>query len=415
MVYNKRLQKYQGGGVAKRGRFASTVSKYALRGAANLVPYGRQALALYRGARKVSSFFKKSARDTNNNDRNPSAPVETGYAVGHSAFTSTKGRKRMSKKAFKKKARWEVKVRAAVTGSSKFQQYFQNCILGPTASADVMNYFEIPIMAGKSYTFPGTSTDANNILFRVNVDEGDFIPAADIAVNAVTSRQLLVGQTPTYTAVSGTNSSSAAAKFLVYGYMLEYNFQNLQTYPVTLEIFELTCIQDYVPSADNAVFGATATNFTGPTGMMVAAGTANTTRQAAVAASGTQIAVSPVAIGVTPFLFGDVGQYMRVVRSHVHVLDPSQILRLQKPYKFKRPISVQDMSGVVFKKGFSHLICGTVRSTAIGAGNYAGALAGVVAGAGGFTHSYVVNYNKRFIVKPLDTGNQSLGMRNQVL
>lgn len=407
--------KYQGGGLAKRSRFGG-IAKYAAKGAMSLVPYGRQALALYRGARKVSNFFKKSRPDSNNNDRNPSAPVETGYAVGHSAFTTTRRQKRMSKKAFKKKARWEVKVRAAVTGSAKFQQYFQNCILGPTAAVDVMSWWEIPIMAGKVYAFPGTSTDANNILYRVNNDEGDFVPAADIALNATTSRQLMSGQTPVYTAVSGTNSNSASAKFVVYGYSLEYNVQNIQTVPITVEIFEVTCIKDYVTNGSNAVFSTGNESFSNPTGsMMSAANAANVTREAAVAASGTQIAVSNVAVGVTPFLFRDVGEYMRVVRSHVHVLDPSQILRLQKVYKFKRPIAVQDLSGVVFKKGVSHVICGSVRSTAIGAGNYAGPLAGVAAGAGGFTHSYVVNYNKRFIIKPLDTGNNSLGMRNQVL
>lgn len=418
----KRLMKYQGGGLAKRSRFGG-VARYAASAALSAVPYGRAALGAYRGAKVLYRAFRGSrsgggggsGNSNKRTDNQPAQPVETGQAYGHSAYTTTKRQKKVSKKSFKKKKRWELKVRTAVNGSSKFQQYFQNCILGDTTAADVMSWWEIPIMAGAMYDFPGTSTDANNIYFRVNNDEGDFIPAGDIAANSNWSRQTLTGQTVAGTALAATDYRMTGS-FLVYGYVLEYNIQNLNTgIPITVEIFEIDCIKDYNPKTTNPLFGGAGTLAVGTSSMLNAAATANTSRQALVQASGTQIAVSRTAIGVTPFLFGDMGTYIRVVKSHVHVLDSGQIMRLQKKYFFKGGIRFPDMDNCMMKKGRTHFLVGTVRATNIGTGNYAGNMGGAAAGAGGFTHSYAVNYNKRFIVKPLDIGNTSFGMRNQVL
>lgn len=420
--------KYQGGRLAKRSRFGG-VARLAAQSALSMVPYGRSALAAYRGAKAVASMFKgrrgSSASSKKKTDFQASAPVETGYASGHSAFTSYNKSRKLSKRAFKRKARFETKVRSAVQGSTKFQQYFQNCILGEKLNADLMSWFEIPIMTGADYLPPGTSTNANDNYFRVNSDEGDYIPASDITVNMANTRSVSGGAAGTFTATSQNNVLFASAKFLVYGYVLEYNIQNPLSIPITVEIFEVDCIKDFCPkysvSGNSGVFPpGTGSSFCGASNVnslsiLANASAANATRQSAVSASGTQIAISYLAVGCTPFLFSDVGKYFRVSRSHVHVLDPSQIMRLQKKYVFRKPIAVQDMNQCAFKKGVSHVLCGTVRSTAIGTGNYAGPLPSVAVGAGGFTHSYVVNYNKRFIVKPLDLGNVGLGVRNQVL
>lgn len=410
--------KYQGGGLAKRSRFGG-VARYAASTALSAVPYGRAAMVAYRGAKALYRGFRGSrgsrSQSKRKTDDRPSAPVETGYAVGHSAYNVSSKHKRLSKRAYKKKQRFEIKVRAAVNGVSKFQQYFQNAILGPAVAVDEMSWFEIPVMCGQQYVAPGTSTDANNIYFRVNNDEGDFVPAADIANNSNWTRQQLTGQTQAGTAVGSSSGFFVGAKFLVYGYVLEYNIQNVNSVPITVEIFEMDCIKDYEPSAGAAPFGTSTCAVVGSTSCLKQAAGENTARQALVVASGTQIAVSDTAVGVTPFLFSDMGNFFRVVKSHVHVLDPSQIMRLQKKYFFKGPIRVTDMNNVMMKKGVSHFIVGSVRATAIGAGSYAGALTGAAAGLGGFTHTYCVNYNKRFMIKPLDIGNTPFGMRNQVL
>lgn len=420
-VMTKRLMKYQGGGLAKRSRFGG-IARYAASRAVDMVPYGRAAMNVYRGGKQLYRAFRggggggggSSSKKQGASESNPARGVETGYASGHSAYTKVKSKRRMSRKSYKKKKRFEYKVRSAVQGETKFQNFFQNSILGPAVGIDSQTWFEIPVMTGSSYVAPGTRTDANNVLFTVSADVGDFTPAADIAVNAVWSRQTLAGQTVAGTNLAPTSIYANLGSMIVYGYELEYTFINVQAIPICLEIFELTCVKDFQPLAGSVPLGASTGIASGTASMLLAANANNVNREALVQASGAQSGASYVAVGATPFFFADFAAYWKVTKSHVHFLDAGQNYRTQKSYKF-RPIKFNSLTSMLCKKGVSHAIIGRVCSITPGSSaNYASALSNIAVGIAGLTHTFDCFYTKRYMVKPLDTGNYSLGMRNQI-
>ena len=300
-------------------------------------------------------------------------------------------------------------MRDAVAGVTKHQQFYSNVILGPSTPADVQRWFEIPIMAGNSYVFPGNSTDADDILYRASFDEGDFVPMADLVANSVTTTQLMSNQTVTYSALAGTSNFVKSGKFYVYGYCLQYELQNNLGVPMVYTIYEIECKQTFSPQTGSGFSGVNSLTATSQS-VLDACDTINASRRAAVSASGTVAAQNMSSIGVTPFLYSDFGRYFTITRTHVHVLDPLQVVRLEKNYKFKGAISLGQLSSCVAQKGVTKFLVGRCSGLNIGTGNYASALPTVIQGAAGKTHSFCVNYKKRFIMKPVVTGNMTYGM-----
>lgn len=350
--------------------------------------------------------------------KNVTHGVESGFAAGHNAFTKHKGISRLSKKQFKKKARFEKKVRSAIQGTAKYQQFLQNTILGATIQVDGQDWFEIPVMCGGQYVQAGTSTDANTVYYRNINDSGDYQGAADVAANSLgTINALSSSATASGAALLPSSQFVADGKFLVYGYDVQYQIQNIQSFPIEVEIFEVDCVKDLSNVGATNVF-STATSYIGglassTTTMANLAGTANIARFTKIQESGNEVTKSLLNWGATPMMLPDMGAYMVVKKSHIHILDASQVLRLEKKYVFKNPIRFQDMNTVLFKKGVSHVICGAVRSAVLssgaGGGYQGAALGGVAIGTGSFTHSYAVTYQKRYVVKPLSYGNTTFG------
>lgn len=407
MVRSRSLVRRSRGTVGRYGTTRGHLVRGAMHLARRAAPYVAKAYNSWKNS--AGDKESKSARLSN-----PVHGVSSGFAEGHNAYVKHSKHSRLSKKKFKRKVRWETKVRSAVQGVTKFQEYIQNTILMAPVPVDNQAWFEIPIMCGAQYAAAGTFTDANNVYYQTIADPGDYRGAADVAINANATLTNNTNAGTVGTALAYNSQFGANGKFLVYGYCVQYQIQNIQSFPIEVVVFEVDCIKDMANVSNSMFSTATCYAASGSTSVLALSQVASLSRFLELQESGNESSSSYLNWGATPMLYSDPGAYLNIRRSHVHVLDPAQVIRLEKKYTFKRPIRFQDMNGVLFKKGVSHVLAGCVRSAVIGSGSGGGyqgaALGGVAVGNGGFTHSCAITYQKRFVIKPLTQGNNQMGM-----
>lgn len=278
------------------------------------------------------------------------------------------------------------------------------------SSADSLDWCEIPIMWGTSYTSPNTTTDTTNVLVSTNVEPGDGKQTLELLSGAQMQalKNLTFNVTATLPNIGSDDTIVPYAAGFVYGYDLEVDIYNPQSFAVEVCIFHLKCKRDWYPTATGQPFGNA--NHSAEC-MLDFISLTNQTKVLAVG-GGSTIGTSAETYGqayYSPMMSPEVGMFWDCYKEVIHIIEAGGSLKFNEAFKFP-PISAQSLSGLSCKKNVSYSLLFRSHPSTISANVGAWNLWPSWGSAFHTTsknHGLAIRYFKRWMVRP--TTNPFLG------